>query len=179
MTLCPQPSPRRQVFQSEYTPYICAFLLHHKPQEIPCCAALNDRSTESTSNSISIREWMAWFPPQWLGHFCMQSDRKEHAWNTPFFLGSHRPRVWSLKSWLFTDVMEPLWESYFPEWFCICLRVTSFKSQWFLGDIFWHMYECTHTQRHTYMDTQAWLYIVNAIIEMIRAIIFTRYQTLY
>lgn len=64
MTLCPQPSLRRQVFQSEYTPYICASLFHYKPQEIPCCAALNGRSTESTSNSISIREWMARFPPQ-------------------------------------------------------------------------------------------------------------------
>lgn len=28
-------------------------------------------------------------------------------------------------SWSLYDVMEP----YFPEWFCICLRVTSFKSQ--------------------------------------------------
>lgn len=176
MSPCPQPSSRRQLFQSKYTPYICVLLFHYKAQEVPCYATLNNISTEYTSSCIDVHERMGTVSAV-LRCLCTQFALTWQQTSSFFDLTGHS--VCSFGLWLLHGRQEAFMRALFPRLVAYMFKCRKF--QWFLWDIVQHMHECTHTQRHTYLYTQAWMHIVSPTVKIIRTIIFvlTRYQTLY
>jgi hypothetical protein len=100
-------------------------------------------------------------------------------WMLPSFFDLTGHSACSFGLWLLHGRQEAFVRALFPRLVAYMFKCHKFR--WFLWDIVQHMHECTHTQRHTYLYTQAWMHIVSPTVKMIRTIIFvlTRYQTLY